>query len=207
MTVIREHRSRCRSVEAAWGGSDTKTALVQTDKHVCLSVCFEWTSTWNKHSCFWKYLMYSWHQETNIWAWLLCTARAEVLYFKLIQKHQRCWSYDFQQPVVCIVIIKCLLAPRRQSSYSTWTLSYSLGVWSTGRLTSTKVFSLSINDTGDCVVQYKWTLSRDLFVFFGILWFQYMFWNCHKSTITVPYFPPTQVHLRPAGSVSWFVNG
>lgn len=37
MTVIREHRSRCRSVEAAWGGSDTKTALVQTDKHVCLS--------------------------------------------------------------------------------------------------------------------------------------------------------------------------
>lgn len=34
--MIREHRSGCRSVEAAWGGSDTKTALVQTDKHVCL---------------------------------------------------------------------------------------------------------------------------------------------------------------------------
>lgn len=39
--MIREYRSGCRSVEAAWGGSDTKTAPVQTDKHVCPSVCFK----------------------------------------------------------------------------------------------------------------------------------------------------------------------
>lgn len=45
MMMIREYRSGCRSVEAAWGGSDTKTALVQTDKRICLSVCFEWVST------------------------------------------------------------------------------------------------------------------------------------------------------------------
>lgn len=42
--MITGYRSRCRSVEAAWGGSDTKTALVQTDKHVCPSVCFKLVS-------------------------------------------------------------------------------------------------------------------------------------------------------------------
>lgn len=45
MMMIREYRAGCRSVEAAWGGSDTKTELVQTDKRICLSVCFEWVST------------------------------------------------------------------------------------------------------------------------------------------------------------------
>lgn len=43
--VIREYRSGYRSVEAAWGGSDTKTALIQTDKHVCPSVRFQWAFT------------------------------------------------------------------------------------------------------------------------------------------------------------------
>ena len=47
--VIRESRSGCRSVEAAWGGSDTKTALIQTDKHVCPSVRFHRAFT-----CFYK---------------------------------------------------------------------------------------------------------------------------------------------------------
>lgn len=43
--VIREYRSGYRSVEAAWGGSDTKTALIQTDKHVCPSVHWAFTRT------------------------------------------------------------------------------------------------------------------------------------------------------------------
>lgn len=45
MMVIREYRSGYRSVEAAWGGSDTKTALIQTDKHVCPSVQWAFTPT------------------------------------------------------------------------------------------------------------------------------------------------------------------
>lgn len=51
MMMIRGYRSGCRSVEAAWGGSDTKTALVQTDKYVCPSVCFQWVFYIIKRGC------------------------------------------------------------------------------------------------------------------------------------------------------------
>lgn len=74
MNVITEHRSWCRSVEAARRGSDTKTALVQTDKRVCLSVCLppvEFHPTKTLFVCFFllfchfKYLRYSYQRETH----------------------------------------------------------------------------------------------------------------------------------------------
>lgn len=54
MMMIRGYRSGCRSVEAAWGGSDTKTALVQTDKYVCPSVCFQWVFYIIKRGCLFR---------------------------------------------------------------------------------------------------------------------------------------------------------
>lgn len=63
-------------------------------------------------------------------------------------------------------------------------------MWSTGRLTSTKVFKWY-----SWLCGAAWALLREPLCFcgfdlfcFGIWWFQYMMWNCHKNTITVCLF-------------------
>lgn len=126
-----------------------------------------------------------------------CTARAEVLYVKRIQKHQT-WL-ELSRPASLWFVLSWL---ESAGSTETIRLQYmniviqSVCVWSTGRLTSTKVFtskwysrlcvwrSASLAQRTSVFLQF-----RLIFCFcFGIWWFQYVMWNCHKSTITVCLF-------------------